>query len=413
MKKPNHLVAIVLIALALLNISTNAHAIRKATPADNGKLRTEQSVALGSFIGFTIGGVVAPWPFSIASEAAAFGNEVWLYHIPPQFRVPGDASFFPNRNLPSQSDTSVCAYRVINLPYEDTVQRIFGFQLDAFDDQYFSSKKGLNVFSTTTDGYGNIPDWGQELSVYHPHSTVRIQAHNSLLNSNEDYAYFPEGRHNIDWRAETRINPIFDLALPAALIAASGYARFKIANKLKAKNLAKIGSKEIAKYGSVEAAELAAKKQATSNAKNIVKVAKWAAKLGIYKARQNESLADFIDRTSFSGARNSDMQTLTVWDGNLPWFKDEYDKSSRWGQRVWEQDITLEATDFGGVKLNRVVDYLQDQFSVVDGCEILPVSLQNDRPQLFKTGEVSTVTWQSSDDGPLALRGVWQINTIA
>lgn len=43
----------------------------------------------------------------------------------------------------------------------DAVQRLFGFQLNPFDDQYFSFKKGLNVFSTTTDAYNNYPDRGQ------------------------------------------------------------------------------------------------------------------------------------------------------------------------------------------------------------------------------------------------------------
>ncbi len=342
--------AIGLVCILLTLIANSTHAIRKATPDNNASLRNEQSAALGTFIGLSIAGVATPFPFSFGVDVAAYGSELYMRHIPPQFLAPNTVDFY--------SSQGACKHSVKNTGFASTMSGMFGFKFKSLDAAPFT-------------GLLNDP---KQIDTYHPHSIVKVTATNPYLRGGNE-ALFPQGHHDIFWQAHTRVNPAFDIAIPAALVAASGYAKFKLISKFKAE---KIG------------------KTAFTVAKLAIPLAKKGAQFGLYAGKTNvDSVATFIDQTSYNSARNSTTTSLTVWDTLRPEFLDVDSQAA-----ITSQSITLEATDFGGTKLSRVKEDLYNAFVVADDCETLFAILQEGAPVLFKIGETTDITWQIDDDGP-------------
>jgi len=397
----------------LILFASNGYAIRTDSPSDNSKLRTEQSALLGAYIGATASGLVLPWPVGPIADVAAFGFDVGLKHVPPQFSVPSDANVYLSPN-----SEEACSYVYPNLFFQDEMSGLFGFVLERFERNTFTESLDFPAFWSVDPG-NPVPTRGTSfLSTYHPNGEVRVRAINAFLNSNASDLSFPEGHHQIKWEADTRVNPIFDIALPAGLTAFGAFSSYKTASRIAQKKatIAARSADDVAKVGSRSNAQKLLDAAAIRKEKIFKFPIKVASKVGVYTGRRNsESFAEFYERTSYSGARNRDFQTINVWDTTIPYFEDRNELSPSFGSRIQAQNIVLEAQDFGGVRLNRVIDYLREQFEINHQCEpIIPqltsneivfdnrVERNNDLARIFPIGEDSTLTWQARDSGPFA-----------
>lgn len=431
----------IFLILLLLIPSIGGHAIVESTPDDNDTLANFQSAQLGGMIGATVSGF-GPWPVGPIFESIALGLDTGLRHTPPILELPGDVASPHNAVLTDNRGRSSCHYAYPNLGFKYSVDSAFGIPLvSGIDQVFFSHLKNRSPFGpgfqpvtlpipvsqgivaaeivndtlqtvSTKDGLGG------KLSVYHANASVQLKASNPYLNTDEDFVYFPEGSHDIVWTADSKINAIFDIALPAALIPPSAYAEHKIQQKFAASALKKFAASKAvtaAKFGTKKGTEPALRELDQLRSRYFAGPAKLAQDLRLIPLGSGESFAEYYNRTSYVGARNRGIQNLTVWDTSIPYFEDAHEYSRSYGQAVWTQDIVLEATDFGGVRLNRVKDYLRDQFVVQHECEpIFPYLTSNeitinsetvdndDLARIFKTGAVSELTWEARDNGPFA-----------
>ena len=107
-------------------------------------------------------------------------------------------------------------------------------------------------------------------------------------------------------------------------------------------------------------------------------------------------LEELMESLRITTASNRAVQNITVWDENPPYFRDTASLG-----RIEEQHVSLEATDFGGVRLGRVLGTLQNDFDVIDACNRPTTLIPLDDPStLLRIGETTPVRWQVNDGGP-------------
>lgn len=344
-----------------------AHAIPLADPGDNSSLRKKLNGLTGSSLASMAIGLAPFWFVSIPAEVAAFGTEMGVMNTPAVFTPPANKHVFPNTDAPASG--GYCKYDLaVEARKEADVGKFYFLNTDVF----WSDPSAQSVFGNLGEPY-----------VYHPHGSVRVSADNPEV--------LPVGKHNINWVAETRVNTILDIALPSALLVSTIYSEKKTQQKIISRQINKL-------YESGAAAGAATRSQ--------VKAAEKIARAKILRSNAKDSLKGLarsfglanvdLDSVTITTAKNRATQNITVWDEHPPYYQD----GTTFG-RVEEQHISLEATDFGGVRLGRVFGTLQNEFDVVDDCN-RPTTLTalDDGDTLMKIGETTPITWQARDGGP-------------
>jgi len=274
--------------------------------------------------------------FGIPASAVTFGTNLGLKDTRAIFVTPGDWGEWPN------SDDG-CRYE-FDLP------------------QSIADYKNLLGFATLK----NVPgEWGEltrtgQVQVVHANTDVNVHAVNAYIlpdQHSEQTVEFPSGNHRIDWRADTQISDAFDIIIPASLLAY---------------NSIKYGA-AVANQGWTAARQAASQNAAREVIKNI------ALETGLVTASQL-----FDGRTSVVHERE---QEITIYKLHPPQISTS------------QPNITLEATDFGGVLYRRVAADLRGTIQASDPCG-KTFSLGNDAPPLLNVG-FTLLTWSASDTGPL------------
>jgi len=349
-----------------------------STPENNDAIAAAQGALMGTHIGSIIGGIIAPGWFGTGFEILAMATDISLKNTPPVFVVPDTLERFPNAVRTGDLSSANCVFRFTRTIRPD--QDIFG------DNYIYGVEDGFaSLFYIPFDPLGEVfADLGHP-TVYHVGADVRVRAKNHFLSAAGYSSYepeerrklqqrpeFPAGRHTVSWEATTSMNGVLDIGVPAALvlvgIAAENYA---------AKKAAVAVAKNAAKPRSVYAA----------------KAALYAADIGLISADVSGVAqgASWYEATSFDTASNRAGQLLTVWDTTLPAVRDNITGATR----IQSQDIVLEASDFGGVRLGRVEDELRSRFEPVDLCgEQFNTTPQSPSSRLFPIDGLEELLWE-------------------
>ncbi len=346
-----------------------SHAIPYADPDDNKTLKVQLDALTGSSLASMFIGLVPFWPVSIPAEIAAFGTEMGVINTPAVFRPPADKQVFPNTDAPASGAGGYCQYDLeVEARKEADAGRFYFLNTNAL----WSEPSAQSVFGNLGEPY-----------VYHPHGSVRISANNPEI--------LPVGKHKINWVAETRVNTVLDIALPSALLASTIYSEKKAQQKVVSSQINKL-------YKSGAAAGAATRSQIRAAEKIArAKILRKNTKDSLWGLARSFGLANVsLDSVTITTAKNRATQNITVWDEHPPYYEDTATSGL-----VEEQHISLEATDFGGVRLGRVLGELQNKFKVVDDCNRpTTLTLMDDSATLIKVGETTPITWQARDDGP-------------
>ncbi len=329
------------------------HPAIAATPADNKTLEFLANSSTLTEIASIPGGFLPP-PLGTGSEAIGVAMNIASKNIAASFDGPGDWSAplnSPGQN--SQTGTN-CVYEFEEPVVRHLDDRMNGLESDYSRTLFFPLQNLEDVWGDLNDGDNVDSD---QVRVYHPNADVTVSVTNPYLGQAGllENPEFPSGRHVLNWKAETQIHPVLDVALPAALFAASSFSEY-----------------DSALFATTEAAKTSIKKQQT-RAKLIRTAIKLADGFGLLSGTDPDPsrLEQWKKRTSRVSATNRDSQILTVWDSNKPYVIDA-DNLPVTGQSrqntIVEQSLTLEATDFGGVRFSRVREELMKQFVPVDDC---------------------------------------------
>ncbi len=363
--KRHQLISLLLVIFA--GTLGQAYAIPIASPSDNGSLRPKLDGLTGSSLATMAVGLVPFWPVSVPAEIAAFGTEMGVINTPAVFSPPADKKVFPNAEASAAG--GYCQYDLEVEANKDADAGRF----------YFLNTDALWGDPAVQSVFGNLG----EPYVYHPHGSVRVSADNPTL--------LPVGKHKINWQAETRVNTVLDIALPSVLLASTIYSEKKTQQKVVSSQINKL-------YKSGAAAGAATRSQIKA-AERIAraKILRENAEGSLWGLARSFGLANVsLDKVTITTAKNRASQNITVWDEHPPYFQDAATFA-----RVEEQQISLEATDFGGVRLGRVLGQLQDKFAVTEDCN-RPTTLTalDGSATLLRTGVTTPVTWQTRDGGP-------------
>ena len=276
--------------------------------------------------------------FGIPASGVTFATNLALKGIRASFETPGDWEEDPN------SDDGC----------------YFEFDLEQSTAEY-SNLLGLATLKEVPEQWGELTRSGP-VQVIHKNTSVNVHAANSHIlpdRTDPQTVALPSGRHTIDWRAETQVSDAFDIIIPAALL---GF------------NLGYYGS-SWANQGESATRQLFLQNQAKAR---IVTLARNAGLIA-------DNAFDILGtRTTVTHERE---QEITIWKQQPPQILST------------QPNITLEATDFGGVLYQRVDDELRQTIQASDPCG-KPFSVGNDAPPLLNVGS-TLVTWNASDSGPL------------
>ena len=232
--------------------------------------------------------------------------------IPPYFEPPDDRSVYTT----SDDDGDACTYQ---------------YDLPINESSYTNYLGIVNL--------GPDDDWGlfDAPFVQHWDSTVAVRFSGLPTGMDQTLA---EGRYPLQWQAATQYSVLFDIVTPPAI--------YYLYNKI-LKN---------PKY----AVDVAASA--------FVEVASRAVDFGIAEAQGyldqvgvNSDVYNPYELIGTDSVSNIANRSLTVWDIHPPYFRDA-DTSAR----ITNQDIVLEARDFGGTRWNRVKDEVRAKFLPTDDC---------------------------------------------
>lgn len=384
---------------AALSIAVGYPAIASpfdATPADNLAVAATQGALMGAHIGGMVGGVAAPGWFGYGFEVAALAADVGLKNTPPILEVPGSWTVYPNAVRTGSLTGVSCVYK-----FRNTVRNgldILGDDFSLGIEEGFSSLFYI-PFNPLDKVYADL---GHPY-VYHTGADVRVRARNTYLGVSAYSGYnatdqkllqqrpeFPAGRHSINWEATTSMNAVLDVGVPALLMVAGMAGEHYAAKKPLAAS---------------------AKKAADPLAAYAGKAALFAADLGLIAADITSVFegAQWYKDTSFDTASNRGVQQLSVFDTALPFVRARPGP----GPRIQSQDIVLEATDFGGVRLSRVEEELKSRFQPFDSCgESFTVSNDSSSRRLFPIDATETLVWdiREVDGGPYSADAVLESN---
>ena len=191
-----------------------------------------------------------------------------------------------------------------------------------------------------------------------------------------------EGNHRFTWVAETQLSPFWDIYFPA------GWAALGAASE------AKNGSTFTKTAGGQFSESSARRARSLSNElKRIAyNLGEAAAITGAEQA--NNNTPGFLGDEEAS-AEHSHVQNLLVWDVHPPEF---HDPDS--GAIIESQAVSMEATDFGGARFNRIRNSLAARFDTVDACGKRVTLRPVNPPSLIEIGmPVEMITRKIRSDG--------------
>jgi hypothetical protein len=313
---------------------------------------------------------------SVIAEFVAFSANIYQKKLPARFTDPSDKPLVPN--------------------HQNGCVRQFALPQSQFP---FSDLFGFIPISAVTEGgnffYGVPTDWGDlgTPTVFHQNSEVVVTANHPLIpkSKSEQTIYLPAGRHRINWTADTLIDPVFDVYIPAALLGTS------IVNWAKSPSQAAAASGDAAR-ATKELTKFQKAMEFVAGLDNLTKF-----KAGLKVGTVTADAFDWIARTEQVSVTHMREQVIDVYDDFDPQIT------------VGTPNMVLEATDFGGVFVERVRDQIIDDITTFDPCDgqILgdwnepgnkkyierPVNLTHDMPRRFPLG-ATTITWTATDQGP-------------
>ncbi|WP_376693038.1 Ig-like domain-containing protein [Wenzhouxiangella sp. EGI_FJ10409] len=304
--------------------------------ADNEDLETQIGALIGTH-NFALPISFVPDPVvGIPAGVVTFATNLKLKDTRAVFVTPGDRSDWPNT-------ADSCAY---------------AFELPQSEDE-FSNLLGFVDLKSISGDWGVLDDNGS-VEVQHANTGVNVSVNNVYIlpgQSSTQTVSLPPGVHPFEWRADTQISDAFDIIIPAALLT---YNAIKYGGAL-------------ANQGASAAQQLTLKEAAEETLKNI------ALATGLVATSQL-----FDTRNSVTHTRN---QQVTIYKAVAPEIA------------TTQSNVVLEATDYGGVRYERVAGQLAQTIDASDPCG-MPFSLGNDAPLLLGVGS-NDITWTVSDSGPL------------
>jgi Bacterial Ig domain/Domain of unknown function DUF11/NHL repeat len=276
-----------------------------------------------------------PGPFGTVADLATIGIDIRLRYLPASFVAPQTAPALPNSN-------DNCRFNFF-LPQENAT---YGNLLSLWDIQTLPTNWG--ALGTPTVGHAN--------------SDVEVSVDSPILSgwsSASPQVSVPSGVHPLVWRAETQLDPIFDVAVPTVLFAIDAELKY---------------GKAITSTDPKSAA------RAFAIGKEFLKNAAIAA--GVVTADQ------LLNTPTISTATHEQDRTFTVLDVRPPTIGTSLPNPP-----------PMEATAFGGELWRNHSAELRATISAGDPCGLTP-SVGNDAPNLLPIG-MTTVTWTAHDLGPL------------
>ncbi len=275
-----------------------------------------------------------PGPFGTVADLSTIAIDIRLRFLPALFIAPELAPVLPN-----SSDS--CRYD-FTLPQKSAD---YSNLFNLWDIQPLTTDWG--AFGMPVVGHGNSP--------------VRVSVDAPLLDgwsTGHRQVSFPSGTYPLRWRAETQLDPIFDIALPTALFAYS--AEFK--------------------YGE---AITSTDPQSAARAFAIGKtfLANAGVELGVIAAGE-------LSDNTITAATHQQIRNFSVLDVRPPQIATSMPSPP-----------PIEASGFGGEPWQHVRPALRATVTASDPCGLTP-SVGDDAPDYLPLG-ATTVTWTAYDIGPL------------
>ncbi len=207
----------------------------------------------------------------------------------------------------------------------------------------------------------------------------------------------PAGVHRMDWSAETQLSPIFDAAVPAALLV-TGVLTETIAAKWTREIADALDAQKLAVNAIEEAGDAAA--EGVQGAARVARFDQWKRRLrnAIIKKAIKARLPGFQEPGILTEkVLDKLLGTVTTAVSQGAQFVSVYDVFPPTITADFEQ-IPLEATDFGGTRTARSLALLEGAIHVSEACG-REVVRSNDLPEFLPLGE-HVVTWRVDDLGP-------------
>jgi hypothetical protein len=335
-----------------------------------GTLQVTHKVATGASLN--------PDPFtSFAADNISLATNIALKFIKAPLDTPGDRAFTPRDSL---TDPDTGAVENNCLHEFDLPQSIYSRQ-DVFGINISNALAFQSPFLGVPDDWGDLgtPD----IRHYNTHTVLSVSSPFIEQSDVTQLVQLPAGTHRMSWRVDTMYDVVFDALLPAALVAASGYGKYKrgefllsqpaAVNKLaKTYRANQIAGKNILKRLAIKATD-----PCRTRPETCVKA--------LYTGLIGPQADAFTD-TEFAAVARTEIQTITVYDIHDPTIT------------VNTPVLTIEASDFGGTFLERVRDQVFGAVTADDFCA-RPVTLGNDLPVLLPLGPTE-VNWTATDLGP-------------
>jgi len=345
-------VSVATAALFLLGVQTVvfSESLRNAKEYEEGELELELNQLGATNIVNVLGGLIPEPISSLTFEVNSIASDTLLKHTPAVLDIPKDKEFDPQ----DKGQADECYYKISS----DS-----NFKEDTSSLFFITHNKLDNVWPDLADTDQEDSTKLEYPKIFHPDADVSVRVSNAYLG--QDGPGFPAGYHNLTWTAETSINWVLDVGLPAALIPTFSLAEMKLTGKVWSSKFAKLSL-------------------ATDLGLIVVDVTNAA------EAEQ------WYQDTSQITAINSKIQKIKVWDHFAPYYQDATTLST-----VADQALTFEAEDFGGIRLGRISDTLRSRFIVSDDCNRqLKLRRVNASSQLLKSGETTAIQWRANDGGP-------------
>ena len=341
-------------ACAMLTALTVVCTATHAQEWNNQSLRDEQADLLETHNAAVVIGLGSSGPFGTAVELTEFSANLGLKATPPVLIVPGAVSVYPD-SLPGGE--LACDY-TLNLPQASS---------------NYEELLGLSVIRRLETNWGplGVP------YVEHRNSAVKL----SLEGFTAGQHSLSEADHRMNWVAETQLSPFWDVHFPLFQLG------FGVMSETK-------NGTTLTKTAGGTLSERAADRARRNS--DLLKdfafdLGERAAITGIEFAT-NETPGFLGDEEP--SARHSRVQTLRVWDVHPPVFSDPDT-----GATIEQQTVSIEASDFGGARFNRIRDALADRFVYTDGCGKRLTLRPVNPPSLIEIGTSVDIEWQIFDDG--------------
>jgi len=351
----------------------------RASDVENVNLEDKIKALAATNVAAVATGIATSPPISTGASLADIASNIALKYKPAALKAPDDVAYRPN-------SADKCYYE-FNLPQDGHLY--------------------TNLFGLVETG--KIPEsWGAfgAPRVSHANTEVLVGALNEHIPGQPNYGgqvlidkLFPEeglpvsmpaGNNVIRWEATSFYDPVFDLALPMALLPVDLSTKPKAATKVAADagntSLARKAWKKFKGFFIAIGKKMnVAFKKCVSDTTQCAKEA--VTQLAIVgKDKAKTYLADGLLGSEEATVTTSRTQIFTVYDEVPPTLS------------INVGELEFEATDIGGTSTGRILEQISATVTAIDGCG-RTVSLTNDMPRLLPLGE-TTVTWTARDKGP-------------